>query len=198
MTTTSKKHAPAGPTSPPVENPTASSDAPVDPSTLAGIRGHWPALKDVQRKAYLSQFTDAECEKLGTKTRGELVRNEAGGWVVSIDDQLRSSLAADIPYSPGRLVYLLDLIEKLDGELAKQAASQGRVADVKNAAADKEVAAETVAEKLYAALERVAGKRKTEVDALGKADIAVKTPEDIVKRAAERAYRRTRGSRLSA
>lgn len=183
---------------------------PPAPTTSSPIRASWrpsgrnlPPLGDVDRAAFLSQYSDEDCEALGTVTKGENVRNEAGGWLVKVDQVLRGPDGASVVYPPERLRFFVECYFDLDRALERQQAAQGKALERKNAvddALDPAVAAE---EELYEALDAVAGNRPVERRALDTAAVPGKLPEERAARlrklaALGRRWRRSKDPQLAA
>jgi hypothetical protein len=158
------------------------SSPPVDPAIIERIRARWPAPTDVQRTAYRSQFSDDYCQDLGTKTRAELVRREALGWIVSLDTALRSPSGNTIRYTGARLRWLMEQVDALDTEIQAQRAEQGTTKTIKQTAAQAEQTARAVLDDLEDVLRDVAGERPADKREYDNALTALQAPEDVVER----------------
>ncbi len=152
----------------------APAESDVDLGRLAAIRKHWPAVGDVQRRAFARQHTDAQCDALGARTRARLVRREAYNWVIRIDEALREHGAA-IRYSPVRFAWFLDCFSTLETTLSSEQAAATTSDAAKAGFEQAEAAARATYDELKEVCKEIAGEMaipQSELDAaigIGKA-----------------------------
>lgn len=119
--------------------PNTSSPAPAADSDTLGpdqLLTRLPALDELHRGAFRSQFTDADCAALGAKTKSAAVRDGAVAWAAEAFPALTdASLFDDIDYSPERLAWLVELVIGLDAEREKSR-GKGKVQSTSRTARD--------------------------------------------------------------
>lgn len=161
----------------------AAEHKPPAPEALQKIRSRYPAPPDHKVKGYRSQFSDAICAELGTRTKARLVLLEAQSWAVIIDRGLRTpGIEKILKYTPDRFGFYFDCMDTLETNLREQQVRQGAVKDIKRANEDAEKAARAASETLGETLADVAGEREKEEAELAGLPATLTSPDDRAER----------------
>lgn len=87
-----------------------------------------PRLTDTQRRAFLGQFSEAQCDELGGRTKAALVHGDALAWAALIDKNLRERAGVLRRYTRQRFAWYLECVGTLADAIEGQRAAQGRSA----------------------------------------------------------------------
>jgi hypothetical protein len=140
----------------------AGSDVEVAARLLADL----PRLTDADRDAFRGQFTDAQCDEIGGKTKSAAVLREAKAWAQIIQRALRTSPHALRRYGETRFAWLVECIRALEAAIEKQS-SDARSANTTAMDLDlARIAAFSVRNDLRDTLTILAGADAKERDAL--------------------------------
>ena len=99
-----------------------------DVGAVANLLHDLPPLSDVQREAFRSRFSDAQCDAWGTRTKASAVAKEAVAWCATIHRALRDFPHALGNYGEPRLAWLLECVRALQDEMAAQQQANSDVA----------------------------------------------------------------------
>ncbi len=114
-----------------------------------------PPLSTTQRSAYVSSFTDAQCDMWGARTKAANVLAEGNRWVSVAASVLQKK---PVPgYSVGRLAWLCELLVSLNDTVDSQQRGDGD--HIRGARAIAVAAADTMRRELVNLLNAVAGGR---------------------------------------
>jgi hypothetical protein len=161
--------------------PAASAAEKYDPSpdrrALAALIARRGPADPAMAAVFASLLDDPARNALGIKTKGIGVFKDAVDWAVTIDKSLQdvTALVASY-YDPVRFAYYLDRVSALDTALVAQEAARTGKGAGRGTVAERETALRKVREDLLFRLERFAGKRKAENEAL---DAARGRAEDL-------------------
>lgn len=176
-----KPKASATPADPPTPSDPASD---WDPSKsrllLSRLRPRWATLSPSEIADYDSLSTDAQRSALGARTKARAVAADATRWAALIDRQLREYAVLREHYDPSRFAYYLLRLDALFQELSQQDERKGPKGAAKSDAQTALLAAREARKKLLLALERFAGRRRTEQDHLAEARGNGTTDEALV------------------
>jgi hypothetical protein len=140
-----------------------------------------PPLTQAQRSAFRSQFSDAQCDALGTRTKAEAVGRDARAWAATIDASLRKHPDVLRRYGKARFAWFLECIRDLYQALDAQRAARGSVGASKRQAGYAREAARAAREDLLEALEMIVGGSEAERESLSAASGAARSNEEIAR-----------------
>ncbi|MEZ4394366.1 MAG: hypothetical protein R3A48_25110 [Polyangiales bacterium] len=127
MTTSRSKTTKVPPTKAPKTGDSTTPVARIERAQLAALLSELPSLGEVQRKAFLRQFSDESCRALGVTTRAAVVELEAMRFARLAHGFLRGPAAASVRYAPARLAWLLECLDALVGAREADVAARGAV-----------------------------------------------------------------------
>lgn len=127
MATSRSKATKASPTKTPKTDDSAAPVARIERARLAALLSELPSLGEVQRKAFLRQFSDESCRALGATTRAAVVELEAMRFARLAHGFLRGPSAASVRYAPARLAWLLECLDALVDAREADVAARGAV-----------------------------------------------------------------------
>lgn len=162
----------------------APKEIPYDPnesrrSVLALIARNGP-VDATRRVAYESLLTDAKRADLGTQTRSAGVIADALAYAIVIDQSfMNHAPAVREHYAPGRFAYMLDRLGALIEATEAQAKQRTGTTASRTTAQERDKDARHGRLLLIRKLERVAGDRAPERDALATARGTTQSPTDL-------------------
>lgn len=80
-------------------------DDPSLSSAVSSALSRWPAITDVQRRAFMGQHDTERCNELGKITRSDGVLRDAVGWIGPLETLLRERHPELEGYKPQRFVF---------------------------------------------------------------------------------------------
>ena len=155
--------------------PTKAKASPV----LDAIRPKLPLLGPDETNAYLSLFSDAQCEEWGGRTRSSAVYAEAEAWVPVLYKNLTRSPAAYPTYSLTRLAFLVWTIDRLGDAMEAAKGEHGVVKVAAKQVARRSVEADAARASLRAKLRTLAGGNADAHGELSDATLATRTPAEL-------------------
>jgi hypothetical protein len=158
-----------------------STDAPkalaIETRLLVGQK----ALTQIERRAFREQFSEAQCDEFGSRTKAEAVCRDARAWAPTIDAALRKHPEALRRYGRARFAWLLECIRDLSEALEAQRAAQGSVGASKRHASSVKEAALQARDELLETLEILVGGSAGERGALSTATGTTESPASIAR-----------------
>ncbi|WP_437898775.1 hypothetical protein [Sorangium sp. So ce124] len=131
------------------------------------LRPRWP-LTDVQRAAFRSRFSDAQCDELGVRAKSGQVFREGLEWAARIQKTLEGPHEG-LRYSEDRFTWLLECLLALAKERALYKSAQGSPGAARCLGEHARAASLETREYLLGMLAELAGGVEAEVDALARA-----------------------------
>lgn len=126
-------------------------------------------LTQAERLAFRDQFSDAQCDTFGAKTKANAVLREGRVWAATIDSALGKHPQALRRYGKARFAWFLDCLHHLSEALEVQRAAHGSAGASKRQAELAKEAGRARREELMEALEMLAGGNAKEREALARA-----------------------------
>lgn len=120
-----------------------------------------PALTEIERRAFRGQFSDAQCDAYGSRTKAEPVCREARSWAATIDAALRKQPQSLRRYGTARFAWMLECVRDLHIALEAQASAKGGVGASRRQAGHARESAIAARDELLEALGLLAGGKAT-------------------------------------
>ncbi|WP_437591807.1 hypothetical protein [Sorangium sp. So ce1000] len=141
------------------------------------LRPRWP-LTDVQRAAFRSRFSDAQCDELGGRAKSGQVFREGLDWAARIQKTLEGPHEG-LRYSEERFTWLLECLLALAKERALYKSAQGSPGAARCLGEHVRAASLETREYLLGMLAELAGGVEAEVEALARAQGTVSDDRDL-------------------
>ncbi|WP_437534201.1 hypothetical protein WME79_08875 [Sorangium sp. So ce726] len=141
------------------------------------LRPRWP-LTDVQRAAFRSRFSDAQCDELGGRAKSGQVFREGLEWAARIQKTLEGPHEG-LRYSEDRFTWLLECLLALAKERALYKSAQGSPGAARCLGEHARAASLETREYLLGMLAELAGGVEAEVEALERAQGTVSDDRDL-------------------
>lgn len=151
-----------------------------DAAAIERMLKQHPPLTDVQRAAFRSRFSDAQCDKDGLRTKSKAVMKDGRALVGAIASTLGKA-HPELRYAPARFTWLLECMLALAKARARQDAAQGSVGAARKMGEQARLAALATREDLLEMLEELAGGVEADRLALAGARGTTKDDGDLAK-----------------